>query len=248
MIGTAIRVLLVEDDHADARLFQAMLAHEARDEFQLARVGRLAEALGNLKCQRYDLVLSDLGLPDSQGLPTFLSLKAQAPKLPIVVLSGLEDEELAVKAMQVGAQDYLVKSQVNSPLLARSLRYAVERKRIESERDRLIQELQEALAKVKLLSGMLPICAWCKKVRDDQNYWQEVESCVASHCEARFSHGICPPCMAKTTARISQNNGLNSAAAARDFHGACHEEACIPGAKGANFLFKESAPEHRPGR
>ena len=61
-----------------------------------------------------------------------------------------------------------MKSQVSGPLLARSLRYAIERKRIESERDRLIQELQEALAKVKLLSGMLPICAWCKKVRDDQ--------------------------------------------------------------------------------
>ena len=128
-------------------------------------------------------------------MPTFLSLKAQAPRLPIVVLSGLEDEEFAVKAVQEGAQDYLVKSQVNGPLLVRSLRYAIERKRIEAERDRLILELQGALARVKLLSGMLPICAWCKKVRDDQNYWQEVECYVASHCEAQFTHGICPACM-----------------------------------------------------
>jgi DNA-binding response OmpR family regulator len=197
MNGKPIRVLLVEDDPEDARLFQAMLAHETRDEFQLWRVGRLAEAMGNLQSESHDLVLSDLGLPDSQGLPTFLSLKAQAPKLPIVVLSGLDDEEFAVKAVQEGAQDYLVKSQVNGPLLARALRYAVERKRIEGERDRLITELQEALTKVKLLSGMLPICAWCKKVRDDQNYWQEVECYIASHCEARFTHGICPDCIAK---------------------------------------------------
>jgi len=197
MIGKPIRVLLVEDDSEDARLFQAMLAHEAKGEFQMARVGRLAEALGKLNDQGYDIVLSDLGLPDSQGLRTFLSLKGQAPKLPIVVLSGLEDEEFALKAVHEGAQDYLVKSQVNGPLLARSLRYAIERKRIESERDRLIHELQEALAKVKLLSGMLPICAWCKKVRDDQNYWQEVECYVASHCEAQFTHGICPACMEK---------------------------------------------------
>jgi DNA-binding response OmpR family regulator len=202
MNGKVIRILLVEDDPADARLFQAMLAHEAKDEFQLARVGRLAEALANLNGEGYDLVLSDLGLPDSQGLPTFLSLKAQAPKLPIVVLSGLEDEEFAVKAVQEGAQDYLVKSQVNGPLLARALRHAIERKRIECERDRLIQELQEALAKVKLLSGMLPICAWCKKVRDDQNYWQEVECYVASHCEARFTHGMCPVCMEKARGEL----------------------------------------------
>ncbi len=203
MNNKPIRVLLVEDDHEDARLFRAMLAHEARNEFQLARVGRLAEALGNLQAQEYDLVLSDLGLPDSQGLPTFLSLKAQAPKLPIVVLSGLEDEEVAIKAVQEGAQDYLVKSQVSGPLLARSLRYAIERKRIESERDRLIQELEEALAKVKLLSGLMPICAWCKKIRDDQNYWQEVECYVASHSDARFTHGICPACMEKVKAELS---------------------------------------------
>jgi DNA-binding response OmpR family regulator len=202
MTNKPIRVLLVEDDPEDARLFQAMLAHEAKEEFQLSRVGRLMDAVANLKSQGYDLVLSDLGLPDSQGLPTFWSLKAQAPTMPIVVLSGLDDEVFAVKAVQQGAQDYLVKSQVNGLLLARSLRYAIERKRIEIERDRLIQELQEALAKVKLLSGMLPICAWCKKVRDDQNYWQEVECYVASHCEARFTHGICPPCMEKTKAGL----------------------------------------------
>jgi DNA-binding response OmpR family regulator len=202
MTAKRMQVLLVEDDSEDARLFQAMLAHNAADEFQLARVSRLAEAVGNLKRDVYDLILSDLGLPDSQGLPTFLSLRGQAPALPIVVLSGLEDEEFAVKAVQEGAQDYLVKSQVNGPLLVRSLRYAIERKRIESERDRLIHELQEALAKVKLLSGMLPICAWCKKVRDDQNYWQEVECYVASHCEARFTHGICPACVEKTMVNL----------------------------------------------
>jgi DNA-binding NtrC family response regulator len=131
-----------------------------------------------------------------------LSLKAQVPRLPIVVLSGLEDEEFAVKAVQEGAQDYLVKNRINGPLLTRSIRYAIERKLIATERDRLIQELQEALAKVQLLSGMLPICAWCKKVRNDQNYWQEVEQYVASHCEARFTHGICPPCLVNAKAAL----------------------------------------------
>jgi DNA-binding NtrC family response regulator len=197
MTTKPIRVLLVEDDPEDARLFRAILAQEAPGEFQLARVGRLEEVKGNLLLQEYDVVLSDLGLPDSQGLPTFLGLKAQAPKLPIVLLSGLEDQEVAVKAVREGAQDYLLKSQVTGALLARSLRYAIERKRIESERDCLIQELQAALAKVKLLGGLLPICAWCKKVRDDRDYWQEVECYVASHSEVRFTHGICPACAKK---------------------------------------------------
>jgi PAS domain S-box-containing protein len=144
MNGKPIRVLLVEDDAGDARLFQAMLAREAPDEFHLTRVGRLAEALGRLQSHVYEIILSDLGLPDSQGLPTFLSLKAQAPTLPIVVLSGFEDQDFAVKAMQEGAQDYLVKGQVDGQLLARSLRYAFERKRVENERDRLIAERQRA--------------------------------------------------------------------------------------------------------
>jgi DNA-binding response OmpR family regulator len=207
MTGNPIRVLLVEDDAVDARLFQSMLGQEAKGEFQLVRVARLAEATAHLKGQECDIVLSDLGLPDSQGLSTFWQLKAQAPTLPIVVLSGLEDEEFAVKAVQEGAQDYLVKNQVTGQLLARSLRYAVERKWIESERDRLIQELQVALAKVKLLSGMLPICSWCKKVRDDQNYWQDVESYVASHTETQFTHGICPPCLEKTKAGMRGSSG-----------------------------------------
>ncbi len=202
MNATSIRVLLVEDDSEDAHLYQAMLAHEAADEFRLVRVSRLAEAMVMLDERGYDLVLSDLGLPDSEGLFTFLNLKARARDLPIVVLSGLDDEEFAVKAVQKGAQDYLVKSQLNGPQLVRSLRYAIERNRIERERDRLIQELQEALAKVNLLSGMLPICSWCKKVRDDQNYWQEVESYVAAHCEARFTYGICPGCLDRAKAGL----------------------------------------------
>ena len=70
-----------------------------------------------------------------------------------------------------------------------------ERKRAEEERERLIGELQDALSKVKTLSGMLPICAACKKIRDDSGYWNQIESFVRDHSEAEFSHGICPDCM-----------------------------------------------------
>jgi hypothetical protein len=79
-----------------------------------------------------------------------------------------------------------------------------DRHRAELERERLIQELQTALARVKLLSGLLPICANCKKIRDDQGYWKQVESYVESHSEATFSHGICPECLHKLYPELEQ--------------------------------------------
>ncbi len=72
-----------------------------------------------------------------------------------------------------------------------------ERKKTEAERERLVATLQDALAEVKTLSGLVPICSFCKKIRDDENYWHEVESYVSKHTDAAFSHGVCPDCMKK---------------------------------------------------
>jgi DNA-binding NtrC family response regulator len=142
-----------------------------------------------------DIVLLDLSLPDSLGLDTFTRVYDKAPCLPIIVLTGLDDEELAAKAVREGAQDYIIKGQVDSNLLARAIRYAIERKRAEKEREELILKLQDALAKVKVLSGFLPICARCKKIRDDRGYWHSVEVYVREHSEAEFTHSICPDCI-----------------------------------------------------
>jgi hypothetical protein len=76
-----------------------------------------------------------------------------------------------------------------------AVRDITDRKKIESERERLVQELKETLAKVRVLSGMLPICAWCKKVRDDKGYWRKVESYIEENSDASFTHGICPECV-----------------------------------------------------
>lgn len=94
---------------------------------------RLAEGIARLGVEGFDLVLLDLTLPDSRGLETFLYLRRNAPELPIIVLSGLEDEELALRAVREGAQDYLFKGQIEPNLLARAIRYAIERKRLETE-------------------------------------------------------------------------------------------------------------------
>jgi diguanylate cyclase (GGDEF)-like protein len=124
-----MKVLVVEDNPSYVRLIQEMLAAAGQERFELTPVTRLAAALTLLRQETFDAVLLDLNLPDSYGLETFRRLHQEAPHLPVVVLTGLADESLGVQAVQDGAQDYLVKGQVDGHLLARSLRFAMERHR-----------------------------------------------------------------------------------------------------------------------
>lgn len=139
MIDKPIKVLLIEDNPGDARLIWEMLNGATAAQFELAHVQRLDEGLRRVgEDGGFDVLLLDLGLPDSQGLDALARVQAQALEVPIIVLTGLGDEALAVKAVGEGAQDYLVKGQVDSNLLARSIQYAIERHR------RLAEHLLEA--------------------------------------------------------------------------------------------------------
>ncbi|MFA6293919.1 MAG: response regulator, partial [Victivallales bacterium] len=136
-----------------------------------------------LAAGKYDVILLDLTLHDSHGFETFSTMLKAAPDIPIVVMSGSDDETLSLHAVREGAQDYLVKGQADANLLSRAIRYAIERK--------------EAQSKIKTLQGLLPICASCKKIRDDTGYWKKLENYITEHSEAVFSHGICPDCFEK---------------------------------------------------
>jgi PAS domain S-box-containing protein len=138
MKGKTISILVIEDNPGDARLIQEMLSEGGDKRFEVEVVGRLAAGLEHLKrgdvdVVLVDVVLLDLGLPDSQGIYTLLRVHERVPSIPIVVLTGLSDEELALRAVQLGAQDYLIKGRVDANLLAHSIYYAVERKRMEQE-------------------------------------------------------------------------------------------------------------------
>src|SRR5579864_8662955 len=122
-----IRVLLVEDNPGDARLFRELVRDTSAGRLALDHATRLDTALDRLTREHFDVMLLDLSLPDEQGLTTLTRAHAHAPNVPIVVLTGLDDEALAVKAVRAGAQDYLVKGRVDGDLLVRAIRYASER-------------------------------------------------------------------------------------------------------------------------
>ena len=128
MQGRNIKILLVEDNPGDARLIRERLKEASDGWVELVEAGRLDEALELVKQSSFDVLLLDLMLPDSQGLDTFIKANTFAAHVPIVVLTGLADEEAGVEAVKWGAQDYLAKGDVDGKLLVRSLRYAMERK------------------------------------------------------------------------------------------------------------------------
>jgi len=211
MANRPVQILLVEDNPADARLIEEILADARPGAFALRREARLSAALESLDAD-IDIVLLDLSLPDSHGFETFARVHAAASNLPIIVLTGLDDEELALRTVNKGAQDYLVKAHVGNRLLVRAIRYAIERKRLERQKEDLIAELKQALSEIKTLRGILPICASCKRIRDDGGYWRQVEAYVHEHTEAQFSHGVCPECLAAERKRNRAPNAGGEAA------------------------------------
>lgn len=154
MVEKHIRVLLVEDDPDDVWVMRNLLGDRWEGPFALSQVELLSAAIERCAEDNFDAILLDLSLPDSQGLETFFAMHAHAGDVPIIVLSGHNDEQSAVKAVQAGAQDYLVKGQVSDHLLVRSIRYAIERNRRHhaeevmrdtSEEFRAAQEIQQRL-------------------------------------------------------------------------------------------------------
>lgn len=128
-----LKVLLVDNNPEDASMIREMLAEVNSDAFSLECTGQLSTGLARLAKGDIDMVFLDLSLPDSRGLDTFSRTHAKAPQVPIIVLTGLDDEQVAVQAVRKGAQDYLVKGHVDSNLLVRAMHYAVKRKRAVKE-------------------------------------------------------------------------------------------------------------------
>lgn len=150
---SVIKVLIIEDNAADIRLISEMFKEISKPQYELIHFTTLQEGLIYLDKHQVDILLLDLSLPDSVGWKTFKKAHKSAPKVPIVILSGLNDEEMALMAVREGAQDYLMKGDINSKLLSRSINYAIERKNVEKEliksRDDLIELINKYTEELK---------------------------------------------------------------------------------------------------
>jgi signal transduction histidine kinase len=139
------KVLLIEDNPGDARLLREMLNEDGSLDVDLACVGFMSEAEKHLATSSVDIILLDLGLPDAQGLAAIRRARIAAPDIPLVVLTGMDDETLAAHSIQEGAQDYLIKGQIETRGLLRALRYAGERKRLERLKDEFVSTVSHEL-------------------------------------------------------------------------------------------------------
>ena len=126
-----VKILLIEDNPGDARLIRELLSEGKGMDFQMEWANGLTTGLNNLSVDEFDIILVDLGLPESQGLDTFTNIYAYASSIPIIILTVLNNENIAIKAVHEGAQDYLIKDQVDADSLVRSMQYAIERKKTE---------------------------------------------------------------------------------------------------------------------
>lgn len=198
----SLRVLVVDDD--------ALICDVIQDELEMIGhtvVGRASDgrqAVELVESLDPDVVLMDVSMPEMDGLEAVQVLQERHPK-PVVLLTAHEDPDTVAMASQAGVGAYLVKPPY-APDLARSLAIAVARFADLMEMRRLNAELREALDKVKVLSGLLPICSSCKKIRDDQGYWHQVELYIQKYAPVEFSHGICPDCFERLYPEYSQKN------------------------------------------
>ena len=188
----APRILIVDDVPRNVQLLASLLAREG---YQLVAAVDGAQALESIREELPDLVLLDVMMPGMDGFEVCRHLKQDpaTAEIPVIVLTARTEPEDLVHGFEVGAVDYVSKPFTATELLARVRTHLALKGALDRERA-LRMQLESALANVKLLSGLIPICASCKKIRDDQGFWLQVEAYVAAHSEATFSHGICPDC------------------------------------------------------
>ena len=193
-----IKVLYVEDEAETA-----VMVDHALDKsglvFQSKRVDTREAYLDELQQRPPDVILSDHGLPSLSGLTALAIARDKCPGVPFIFVTGALGEELAIQTFEHGASDYVLKDRLDDlgPAVRRALRTAEEQRQhrlFEDDRERLLQELNEALAKVKTLSGLLRICSGCKQIRDEDKKWVSLEAYFEKHLDVQFSHGLCPNC------------------------------------------------------
>jgi len=196
-----MNILIAEDDPVSCRILEMTLASWGHD-VSIATDGQMAWDMLS-QPDSPPLAILDIMMPEIDGCEVCRRVRELSAAMPpyLILLSAMSSKDDVVRGLQAGANDYLTK-----PFHREELRVRVEVgvQMLELQRvlaDR-VKELEEALSQVKQLQGLLPICSYCKKVRDDQNYWQRVETYISDRIDVQFSHGICPDCLERVTSEV----------------------------------------------
>ncbi|KPL01077.1 MAG: response regulator receiver protein [candidate division Zixibacteria bacterium SM23_73_3] len=190
-----MRILIAEDDNISRKILQTVLTKDGND---VIAVEDGLKALEWLQKETPDMLITDWMMPDLDGLELCRRVRALnlSGYVYIILLTALTEKKRIIEGLDAGADDYVTKPYDRTELLAR-VRAGKRVIQLEKSLRQKNKELSEAFAQIKQLKGILPICMHCKKIRKDENYWQQVEEYVAEHSEADFSHSICPECMEK---------------------------------------------------
>ena len=197
------KVLVTDDDPQILELTATVLK---RAGFEVLKASTGKDCLQAVEANHPDIVVLDVVLPDLSGIEVCKQIKANTYSQDIFVIlaSGVQvSSDYQAEGLDVGADGYIIKPITNKELVAR-VQSMVRIKRAEDalrqkekEQQLLISELKEALAEIKTLKGLIPICASCKKIRDDEGFWNQLEAYISKHTDAVFSHGLCPDCAEK---------------------------------------------------
>lgn len=155
----------------------------------------MESALGLINHYDFDVVLIDLELPDSYGLDTIRKIMMKLPHTAIIALSGLKNEEMAVKSVRYGAQDCLDKQHLSPIALSNSIRHSIERKKNLQDKEDLLQDLDDALQRIEVLENLLPFCLGCNKIFGADNKWHPMEECTNHFSIGQTSELMCPNCL-----------------------------------------------------
>lgn len=191
-----MRILIAEDDNASRRMLEANL----RDwGFEVVQARDGTEACELLSApEAPSIAILDSMMPGMDGPEVCRRMRQERPAHPVhlILLTSQSAPEDIVEGLGAGADDFVVKPFNRDELRARILAGA-RIVNLQVELSERVRELREALTQVHRLEGMLPICSYCKKIRDDKNYWHQVEAYIGERCDAQFSHGVCPSCFEK---------------------------------------------------
>jgi sigma-B regulation protein RsbU (phosphoserine phosphatase) len=198
-----MRILIAEDDPVSRRILEGTLIHWG---YEVVVTQHGAAAWEALQClDPPTLAILDIMMPEMDGLELCRKVRLLPCATPpyLILLTAMSRKEDVVKGIQAGANDYLTKPFHRDELRVR-VGVGVQMLELQQSLAERVRELEEALSQVKQLQGLLPICSYCKKIRDDQNYWQKVESYLSDRTAVQFSHGICPACYEKVTSEFAE--------------------------------------------